>query len=185
MSYCFSWIYLCFSLCSFVGTVPITVCSLVSLAALYLNNNPDIKCYPTCFNSIADYRAPSQAFAHCPSFQQAAVCGFLAAIDVNSISGGDSWLCNSTGFPVTDPCDGSWIGIGCNGNNEVVSINLVDKGLFGMDGAQRLCFEFSSYTGCMLYDYVGSIPDVLGQLDTLTELNLMLNSLSGMWMLAV
>ena len=48
----------------------------------------------------------------CHSFQDSAICGFIAATNVESMY--SDWSCNVTGLTFTDPCMiPNWPGVSC------------------------------------------------------------------------
>ena len=61
--------------------------------------------------------------------QDNALCGFIAATDVKSISGYGNWICNTNGITTSDPCI-EWEGLACNGSS-VESIKFLHSNLAG------------------------------------------------------
>ena len=51
----------------------------------------------------------------CSTGQDNALCGFIAATNVESLVNYSMWSCDSGGVTVTDPCaaGSEWLGIGC------------------------------------------------------------------------
>lgn len=80
-------------------------------------------------------------FVNAQSDQDKALCGLIAATDVQSIK--SQWSCNSTGFTSTNPCSPVWSTLICSGNvitsmewfgvsgrgNKFCSINIVQSNI--------------------------------------------------------
>ena len=106
-----------------------------TLSVLLFQDNDELTCYPTCLSTVTELEAGSVSGV-CPSLQDDAICGLIAATDISTKSTYDMWSCNSTGFPSTDPCGlvggGSvWGGLACDGSGNANSINLVDLEIEG------------------------------------------------------
>ena len=57
------------------------------------------------------------------TFQDEALCGFIAATNIASYSTSFSmWTCDTGGVATTDPC--TWYGNSCDGNGYVSKIDL-------------------------------------------------------------
>lgn len=71
--------------------------------------NPLLTRSPKCLTTVSNRIIP-------PSFQDEAICGFIAATNIEYISNG--WSCTTDGIPMTDPCSGAgfWDGITCGGS---------------------------------------------------------------------
>ena len=80
-----------------------------------------------CASIVTDKDLPS---AICPTPQENAICSFIAATNIASISGYTMWSCTSDGITSTDPCSPVWSGIGCNGSS-IVRWDLSSVGLAG------------------------------------------------------
>ena len=86
--------------------------------------NPLLTRSPICLATVSNRIIP-------PSFQDEAICGFIAATNIEYISNG--WSCTTDGIPMTDPCSGAgfWDGIMCNGY-AVSDLHFSGYGLIGM-----------------------------------------------------
>ena len=63
-----------------------------------------------CLTTVIDRLIP-------PNYQDAALCGFIAATNIESISSHTMWSCTTDGLTSTNPCNASsWFGIGCSGS---------------------------------------------------------------------
>ena len=82
--------------------------------------NPGLTCSPSCLKSTSGVKIPS---TKCPSYQDAGLCGLLASINVQPVSGYSMWNCTTLGATATNPCSPLWNGVGCF-NNTVVNITL-------------------------------------------------------------
>ena len=156
------------------GSLPSELCDITSLVSLSFANNPDISCYAKCLSTVSDLRTTADV---CPTAQETAVCAFVAATNIANLPGYDEWACSSSGIPATDPCGAHWTGLDCEGS-AITSFHFKGIRLKG-DG---IIFVLTSYH-CFsrnLYSYVsGTIPSGLGQLSSLTKLDLEINSLTG------
>ena len=66
--------------------------------------------------------------------QDNALCGFIAATDVQSRSGYGMWSCTDDGFTSADPCSPVWLGITCDSPtlSYIMGIDLQSIGLAGI-----------------------------------------------------
>ena len=71
--------------------------------------------------------------------QDNALCGFIAATNIQSIFGYSTWTCYVNGTTAFNPCNG-WSGVTCNGNS-VDTINLDYVGLSGKNLHYLLLFS--------------------------------------------
>ena len=78
----------------------------------------------------------------CPSFQDKAICGFIAATDIASKSGYDEWSCDADGYTLTDPC--SWTDLTCTGGY-VSDIDIFNVQIGGMNLLFILFTNLCSY----------------------------------------
>lgn len=88
----------------------------------------------------------------CPPGQDAALCGLLAATDIELQF---NWMCTTAGFTVANPCVVPWNAVTCT-SGKVVAINLNNVGL------------------------TGTVPTALGNHYGLTRISLASNKLFGM-----
>ena len=113
------------------GTIPNSVCLLTHLTELQLtsgNSNPGITCGPLCVSSVSSLSVPSSI---CVYPQDMGLCGFIAATNIQSLSGYSQWSCTTLGVTTTSPCvQPYWTGLNCSGIN-VVSIVLKNISLTG------------------------------------------------------
>ena len=80
---------------------------------------------PICLTTISDRIIP-------PSFQNDAICGIIAATNIESISSKTMWFCTSDGLASTDPCFYPvWSGVSCNGGS-IVQLEFNNVGLTGI-----------------------------------------------------
>ena len=87
-------------------------------------SNPLLTRSPICLTTVADRIIP-------PNYQEAALCGFIAATNIESISTKTMWSCNTDGVTTTDPCQATvWSGVSCDGGF-VTSINASTIGVTG------------------------------------------------------
>jgi Leucine-rich repeat (LRR) protein len=89
-----------------------------------------------------------------------ALCGFIAATNIHSLSEYSQWSCSASGITDSDPCSAPvWLGLTCSGSSvSQLSVNAVS----GIGGG-----------------LTGSIPSSLSQLTGLSVLSLSGNQLSG------
>jgi len=113
------------------GTVPSTLCSITSLTNInvaYSGTNTGITCAPQCLTTVTTRILSS---TYCPTFQDDALCGFIAATNINAISGYSQWSCTTLGVTTTNPCNtSSWSGLACL-NGYVGSITINGIGISG------------------------------------------------------
>ncbi|KAK4476518.1 hypothetical protein RD792_015674 [Penstemon davidsonii] len=85
-----------------------------------------------------------------------------------------SWSINAT-----DPCNGSFEGLACNENGQVVNISLQGKGLSGKIPPEL--GQLKSLSGLYLHfnELHGAVPKELANLTELSDLYLNVNNLSG------
>lgn len=85
-----------------------------------------------------------------------------------------SWSVNAT-----DPCNGSFEGIACNPNGQVVNISLQGKGLNGQIPPEIGLLK--SLSGLFLHfnELNGAVPKEIANLTELSDLYLNVNNLSG------
>ena len=87
-------------------------------------SNPLLTRSPICLTTVADRIIP-------PNYQEAALCGFIAATNIESISGYEEWSCTTSGIPSTDSCAATaWSGVTCD-SGLVIDIGLNGFGLAG------------------------------------------------------
>ena len=101
------------------------------------------------------------------------LCGFVAATDINLVSGYSMWACTSDGVTQSNPCSPEWNGLMCTGSN-VSSINLRD---IGLTGAIHCYIALSDST--YLVVEVGTFPSAMCNLNALTALDISSNLLFG------
>ena len=79
---------------------------------------------------MVDLAAGSVA-SGCPSEQDDALCGFVAATNIETLY--TKWSCDTLGFTATDPCAAGfvWDGLACDGFSSVMNIILYGVGLTG------------------------------------------------------
>ena len=111
-----------------VGTVPTTLCNIPGLSHLDVTSsgNTGMPCSfsPSCLSTVTTLTA-----LMCPSFQDEALCGFIAATDIASKSGYDEWACTTYGITTSNPCElngMTWDGIGCS-EGYVSLISIADQ----------------------------------------------------------
>ena len=82
-------------------------------------------------------------------------------------------------LPVSSACNGNWTGISCNTENDVVVIDLYSKKLTGT--IPNSIGNLNSLTQLNLYNNQlnGTIPNSIGNLSSLIKLNLYYNQLNG------
>ncbi|XP_027160589.1 LRR receptor-like serine/threonine-protein kinase GSO2 [Coffea eugenioides] len=85
-----------------------------------------------------------------------------------------SWSPNAT-----DPCNGSFVGIACNGNGQVLNISLQGKGLTGKIPPE--IGQLKSLSGLYLHfnQLHGGVPKEIANLTELSDLYLNVNYLTG------
>ena len=118
------------------GYVPSSLCNISTLNNLLVTHsdtNPLITCAPLCLTTVNSRALPATVLDSCPSFQDNALCGFIASTDIESKTSYTEWSCNSIGKTNTDPCDpfsSTWTGVTCRGNF-IVSISMYNSYLIG------------------------------------------------------
>lgn len=139
---------------NFGGAIPNSLCQATTLTFFQVDSNANIKCFPDCLTSITTHIFDVVAASGCPSDGEQGLCSLIAATNVQSLVSHTDWACDTNGYAMTDPC--LWAaGIVCSGSLEVVSISLCTIGL------------------------MGTIPDNIGLISTLTQLRFQENSLHG------
>ena len=117
-----------------IGTVPSSLCDISGMTLLRITesaSNPLVTCAPLCLTTVTDRNLPSTVLEICPSSQDNALCGFIAATNVQSIATHTMWSCTSDGLTSTDPCSGDWTGVICSGST-IINLDLNTIGLIGM-----------------------------------------------------
>ena len=68
----------------------------------------------------------------CPlvSCDSSAICGLIAATNIQSKTGYSQWSCTTSGITSTDPCSSPWPGLICS-NSNIVSINVNNTAIAG------------------------------------------------------
>jgi len=171
---------------SFTGSIPTTLCNLTKLYSFALtasDSNIGI-CgeYPTCWGELGGYSdvALHTCAGDTPSFQDSALCGFIAATNIASFTNYEEWSCVAGGTTSSHPCrtDAVWTGIGCTGGF-VSAINVASQGIagtlpssLGLLSTLRLIYLDENV-------FAGTIPPEIGSLDALVTLRLGDNRLSG------
>ena len=106
----------------------------------------DLSCYASCLSDINDLQVDLSVF-QCSehptsqptsqptvfvSFQDIALCGFIAATDISTMDGKSVWSCTSNGVTSSDPCDSGsvWSGLTCDG----MDISEISLGAIGLQG---------------------------------------------------
>ena len=118
--------YHCFT-CYDTGTIPSSLCDIGTLTFLHITDsasNPLLTRSPMCLTTVTDRIIP-------PNYQESAICGFIAATNIESISTHTMWSCNANGVTSTDPCSPGWSGISCSGS-AVDNLGLGNIGLTGL-----------------------------------------------------
>ena len=136
------------------GIVPTELCSIDNLLSLSFGNNAAISCYADCLNastldagsisSCDDVSLPTSMPSSLPtsvptnfpsvavgSQIDEAICGFIAATNIASMSRYEDWVCDELSVPLTDPCDTIWTGITCSNDNNVTDFSISGSGLTG------------------------------------------------------
>ena len=97
-------------------------------------------CSPSCLSKFGISNVP--AVSVCPSAQDVAgLCGFVAATNIQSISGYSSWSCSTAGYVNSNPCSPLWPGITCVGN-AVTGISLTGLSLSGISTSFQYLFIY-------------------------------------------
>ena len=98
---------------------------------LYLTNggNTGISCSPACVSSVPNKAVPSSVCVY-PSYQDIALCGLVAATNIQYKACCSQWSCTTSGFTSTNPCTASWTGVICSGST-VISLNIGGYGISG------------------------------------------------------
>ena len=163
----------------FVGAVPASLCqiSLTSIALTFNDANPLLTCAYSCLTAATTFLPDGV----CTD----ALCGFIAATNIASITGYDEWSCSTYGATSTNPCaDGSeWTGVSCSSADVVDSI---DVSSLGLTGTLRQCIiVLLSLTGT-LYPVIsllnfatGSLPTELAGFTSLTSISVHDNNMNG------
>ena len=111
------------------GSIPSQLCSISALQFLDMTSSGpmNLTCSNWCLTTVTTRYIPSICL---PGFQDAAVCGLTAALDITSDASYTMWQCNALGFALTNPCTGPWTGFACSGGY-VASITLPASSLRG------------------------------------------------------
>ena len=110
-----------------IGSVPSSLCDIGTLTALFITDfasNPLLTRSPMCLTTVIERKIP-------PNYQEAGICGFIAATNIANISNYDEWSCTSDGITSTDPCSPAWTGIGCSAGF-IVDLGFYQTGFTGM-----------------------------------------------------
>ena len=102
------------------------------LLITYASTNTGITCAPACLSSITsgNVYVPSTV-CPMPTNQDNALCGLIAATNIQTISGYSQWSCTTLGISSVAACTAPiWAGVACSGSN-VVSITAANIGLSG------------------------------------------------------
>ena len=138
-----------------LGTVPSELCNIHSLTYLHFEKNAEITCYAACLSSVSSFSTDkSVCMSQSPTSQNIALCAFVAATNISSRSVNSDWMCDKFGIPINNPCNPVWTGLNCS-KDVVTSMNVHGIDLFG------------------------SIPRELGNLFSLSYMDLGMNRLAG------
>jgi Leucine-rich repeat (LRR) protein len=162
------------------GTVPVQMCGQQLLSSLSFRGDAGLYCYHDCLSTVASLDAG--AVPRCPTSQDVAICSFVAATNIYSLTNPflSEWLCSSVGSTVTDPClsGAEWTGILCD-NGTIVDIALSFMGVTGTLPsalAELNMLTRLDLTGNLLSS---TIPATFGSLSSLVALKFEHNKLSG------
>ena len=162
------------------GTIPNSVCFLSSVTDFEINDggsNPAITCSAACLSSvpIAGRAIPSTL---CVYPQDAGLCAFIAATNIQSITAYSQWSCTTAGITSTNPCGSSvWQGVTCSGVN-VLSIRMSGIGLIG--NIVYICCPLHLFLCVNTVCFVaGTLPNIWSNLASLTYLDVGSNQLTG------
>ena len=138
-----------------IGRVPSSLCSYATLTGIHISDagsNPLVTCLPLCLTTITIQDVPS---SRCPSPEiDTALCGFIAATNIQSITGYTMWSCASDSVTSSNPCEATvWAGVSCI-SSSIYTLALSNVGLTGMS-----CFNEYSSMYCL-----NILPNIFQQL---------------------
>ena len=107
----------------YLGMIPNGICQATNLMTFEISNL--LTCAPLCVSTITTKTVPSTV---CVYPQDNALCGLIAATNIQLVSGYSQWSCSTAGYTSTNPC--TWPGLSCNGMN-VDSVYINNIGLSG------------------------------------------------------
>ena len=106
-------------------------------------------CAPLCLTTVTSNSLPS---AICPSPQDSALCGFIAATNIGNISTHTMWSCNSSGITSSNPCDSPlWTGLVCDGMS-IISLTLASIGLTGISILYSHSYSYTFILALSVFD---------------------------------
>ena len=112
--------------------VAFSLCDIGTLTWLHFTDsasNPLLTCAPLCLTTVTSRALPS---AICPTPQDYAMCGFIAATNIANFSTHSMWSCTSDGLTSTNPCLSTiWSGVTCSGM-AITTLDVEGIGLTGM-----------------------------------------------------
>lgn len=103
--------------------------------------------------------------------------GYETLADLYNATNGPSWTRKDNWLTDCNPC--GWYGIGCNGNGQVISINLPSNQLIGNIPASLSALTNLEILNLSTNQLSGAIPVTLSALTNLKELSLSSNQLNG------
>ena len=111
-----------------IGTVPSILCDNTAMSFLHITDggtNPMLTRSPKCLTTVTDRIIP-------PNYQDAAICSFIAATNIEFIGGYAMWSCTTDGVTSTNPCNVSatWSRVVCSGSS-IVTLNVHSIGISG------------------------------------------------------
>ncbi|KAL4436932.1 hypothetical protein ABPG75_004071 [Micractinium tetrahymenae] len=103
--------------------------------------------------------APSPSPVPAPSPPPAANAQAQALMDFKAgVSNGGDVLASWTGA-TDNPCSGSWLGVGCDGNQNVVSLNMTGQGLVGTISPSLAQLPSLAVVDLSSNQFTGSLPN--------------------------
>lgn len=150
-----------------LGPLPTWLCEVSITSSNSINPFPNnFSCYPECLEDI--FPSVSSVIPVCRTETEFLLCSLAAALDLDVKI---SWNCSHNLIPKQDPC-ANWSGLSCDGSGQPVALDLSNIGLSGQC-TTMITIAFMGSVG------IAMLPAIIGDMRSVTALNLSHNALSG------
>jgi len=179
---------------SLVGPLPSSMRRLTNLSTLYINENNITGCWPSGWedlcqegtlvfadNNLSASISDSGWDDFCDDGLNTVHPDFDALAALYHSTGGAGWTHNTNwdvDYSCSDPCADAWFGIDCSGGR-VITVDLGNNNLIGQIPEEIGDLFFLENLNLSQNSLTGSIPDEITDLNRLEEMSLTQNKLTG------